>query len=61
MQQKIGSLQAELGTATTRRLEAEGVSARLAVDLAEARKNLQAESDELGMLKAALGVVCDDL
>ena len=25
------------------------------------RRNLQAESDELGILSAALGVVCDDL
>ena len=45
----------------TQRLEAEGISAELAVDLAEARRNLQAESDELGILRATLGVVCDDL
>ena len=45
----------------TQKLEAESVSAGLAVDLAEARRNLQAESDELGILSAALGVVCDDL
>ena len=31
------------------------------MDLAEVRKNLKAESDELGILSAALGVVCDDL
>ena len=31
------------------------------MDLAEARRNLQAESDELGILSAALGVVYDDL
>jgi hypothetical protein len=31
------------------------------VDLADMRTNLQAESDELGILSAALGVVCDDL
>ena len=31
------------------------------MDLAEARRNLQAESDEFGILSAALGVVCDDL
>ena len=31
------------------------------MDLAEVRRNLQAESDELGILSAALGVVCDDL
>ena len=46
---------------TTQKLEAESVSAELAVDLAEVRRNLQAESDELGILSAALGVVCDDL
>ena len=31
------------------------------MDLTEVRRNLQAESDELGILSAALGVVCDDL
>ena len=31
------------------------------MDLAEARRNLQAESDELGILSAVLRVVCDDL
>ena len=46
---------------TTRRLEAEGVSAGLAMELAKARRNLQAESDELSILSIALGVVCDDL
>ena len=45
----------------THRLEAEGVSAGLATDLAEARRNLQAKSDELSILRAALRVVCDDL
>ena len=45
----------------TQRLEAEGVSARLAADLTKAGRNLQAESDELGLLSAALKVVCDDL
>jgi len=38
----------------TQKLEAESVSAGLAADLAEARRNLQAESDELGILSAAL-------
>jgi len=37
------------------------VSAGLAVDLAEVRRNLQVESDELGTLSATLGVVYDDL
>ena len=45
----------------THKLEAKSVSARLAVDLAEARRNLQAENDELGILSATLGVVYDDL
>ena len=31
------------------------------MDLAEVRRNLQAESDELGILSATLGVVNDDL
>ena len=60
-QQRIGSLQPELGTTTTRRLEAEGVSTGLATELAEARRSLQAKSDEHDLLSAALGVVCDDL
>jgi len=61
VQQRIGSLQAELGTVTTQRLEAEGVSVGLATELAKARRNLQAESDEFGILNTALRVVCDDL
>ena len=39
----------------------ESVSAGLAVDLAEVRRNLQVESDELGTMSTALRVVCDDL
>ena len=31
------------------------------MDLAEARRNLQAKSDELDILSGALGVVYDDL
>ena len=31
------------------------------MDLAEVRRNLQAKSNELGILSAALRVVCDDL
>ena len=50
----------------TQKLEAELKSRRsapsgLAVDLAKVRRNLQANSDELGILSVALGVVCDDL
>ena len=39
-QQKVGSLQAELESATTQKLKAESVSAGMAVDLAEVRRNL---------------------
>ena len=39
-QQKVGSLHAELKSATTQKLEAESVFVRLVVDLAEARRNL---------------------
>ena len=46
---------------TTQKLEAESISVGLDVDLTEARRNLQAESDELGILSAALEVVYDDL
>ena len=43
------------------KLEAESISVVLAVDLTEARRNLQAESDELSILSVPLGVVYDDL
>ena len=42
-------------------MEAEGISARLAANLTKARRNLQAENDELGIQSTTLGVVCDDL
>ena len=45
----------------TRKLEAESISTGLAMDLAEDRGKLHAESDELSILSAALRVVCDDL
>jgi len=61
VQQKVGSLQAKLESVMTRKLDAESVSTRLAVHLAEERGNLQAESDELDILGAALRVVYDDL
>jgi len=60
-QQKVDSLQAELGNMMTQKLEVENDCVGLAVDLVEARRNLQVESDELGILSAALGVVCNDL
>ena len=43
------------------KLEAEGAAAGLSRDLAEARSVLQAESDELELLKVGLGIICDDL
>ena len=45
----------------TRKLEAESISIELAVDLIEARRNLQAESNKLSILSTTLRVVCDDL
>ena len=39
-QQKVGSLHAELGTVMTQKLGAKSISAELAMDLAEARRNL---------------------
>ena len=44
----------------TQKLETESISAGLVVYLTEAR-NLQAESDELGILSTTLRVVCNDL
>ena len=45
----------------TQKLEAKSIFVGLAMDLAEVRRNLQAESDELGILSAAFEVVCDNL
>ena len=42
-------------------MEAESISARLGTELAEVRGILQAESDEHDLLRAAVGVVFDDL
>ena len=39
-QQKVGSLQAELESATTQKLEAMNISTMLVVDLAKVRTNL---------------------
>ena len=43
------------------KLEAKGAAAGLATDLTNAMSLLQAESEELDVLKVALGIVCDDL
>ena len=59
-QQKVGSLQADLESVMTQKLEAESISVVLVVDLAEVRRNIQAESDELGILSTTLGVVYND-
>ena len=48
-------------TMKAQKLEAKGAAAGLATDLTEARGLLQVESDELNVLKVALGVVCNDL
>ena len=45
----------------TQRLEAESISAGLGMELDEVRGTLQAESDEHDLLRAAVGVVFDDL
>ena len=45
----------------TRRLEAESISVGLGKELTEVRGILQAESDEHDLLRAAVGVVFDDL
>ena len=42
-------------------MEAESISARLGTELAEVRGTLQAETDEHDLLRAAVGVVFDDL
>ena len=45
----------------TQKLVAESVSAGLAMDVTDMRRNLQAESDKLSILSTTLGVVYDDL
>ena len=60
-QQRISSLQADLRTTVARRLEAKSVSARLVIELVEAGRILQAESDEHNLLRATVRVVFDDL
>ena len=57
----VNSLWADLGVAVTQRLEAKSISTRLGKELVEVRGILQAESDEHDLLRAAIGVVFDDL
>ena len=59
--QEAMALQADLGDTVVQRLEAEEVSTRLAMELAEVRGILQAESDQHDLLCAAVVVVYDDL
>ena len=51
----------ELERETTWKLEAESISTRLAVDIAEERRKLQAKSDELDILSTIVRVVYGDL
>jgi hypothetical protein len=74
-QQWVGSLEAKLKRERARKLDAENASTRLVADLGwekakvltldeelnEARMNLEAEASEHDMLRAAIGVVCEDL
>ena len=57
----VNSLRADLGVTVTRRFEAESISAGLGMELAEVQGILQAESNEHDLLRAAVGVVFDDL
>ena len=59
--QVVNSLRADLGVTVTRRLEAESISAGLGMKLAEVWGTLQAKSEEHDLLRAAIGVVFDDL
>ena len=59
--QGVSSLWVDPGAAMARRLEAESVSIGLGTELAEVRGILQAKSDEHDLLRAAVGVVFDDL
>ena len=57
----VSSLRADLGAAVAQRMEAESIFAGLGTELAEVWGILQAESDEHDLLRAAVGVVFDDL
>ena len=57
----VNSLRADLGVVVTQRLEVESISVELGKKLAEVWGILQAKSDEHDLLRAAIGVVFDDL
>ena len=59
--QLVNSLRADLGVAVTQRLEAESISVGLGKELIEVRGIPRDESDEHDLLRAAIGVVSDDL
>ena len=59
--QVVNSLRVDLGITVAQRLEAESISTGLGTELTEVRGTLQVESDEHDLLRAAVGVVFDDL
>jgi len=59
--QGVSSLREDLGATMARRLEAESISARLGMELAEVWGILQAESDEHDLQRTTVRVVFDDL
>jgi hypothetical protein len=74
-QQQVGSLEAKIEREKAQKLDAENASVGLAADLSrekvkvltldreldEARKNHEVEVNKHDILRAAIGVVCDDL
>ena len=58
---EVEARRADLGVEVARRLDAEGVSAGLRTDLADARGLLQVESDKYGRLSSTVLAVCDGL
>ena len=61
MRQGVNSLRADLGAVVAQRLEAKSISTGLGTELADVWGILQAEGDEHDLLRAAVGVVFDDL
>jgi len=59
--QGVSSFWADLGAMVAQRLEAESISAGLGMELPKVRGILQAKTDEHDLLRAAIGVVFDDL
>jgi len=61
VRQGVNSLRADLGAVVAQRLEAKSISTGLGTELADVWGILQAEGDEHDLLRAAVGVVFDDL